>query len=497
MPFIPPYEPLSGTHSPSVASPDAASAPGRGFANFGKGISNIANDLSQIQLDRQKETDFAIRAKAALAQEKARVDHLAWREENPDPAAWEADMTYRAAQIRDSLAGEKPSPAGQQALDNQLASWEITAIGDARIDGLKQARANDRSDVTRLGYAYRQSGKFEEARALLRDARDTGLFTPGEIQADEESLSFQETEQAKKDAALTWRLSIDDDPLRALEILDAVNADGTHLNEPDMEDATRVRLIRQAEIAVERRKEEEFSIMKQAITRGDVTSAEIQELPLYLSEGERATLQAWHGRHAPPTEQDLTQAWEEVEGIRSSFTEARGRTIDEIAYRKQFAAARQKVMSLVSRDHDGPLMETLQRYSPAKAYDAPPGATPARADLMKDLEMEVRLTLTAAEKQGVFGGETAEPKGSTARRKQTASPATLQASRKRRDTEAEIIDWLHRQPDPDVETVRTYADRQIARLRAEQSASHFSLPGVLPQKLSEEETEKRFRTHGE
>lgn len=497
MPFIPDHKPVIGEHSPSTPSASAAAAPAEAMEGLGKAVINLSGTFLEMHQDREKERDFAIGAKASLAREQARADHLAWRETNPDPSLWEGDMARRASAVRQMMAGEKPSHRGKQQLDFQQSSWEASSIGDARLDGLKQGRANDRGNVTRLVYALRQGKRFDEAREQLLAARDVGLFTPDETLADEVSLDFEEAEQVKKDVLANCSLYIQDEPREALDLLTAKDEDGVYQFQPEMDRDDRHGLILGAERRLAQKKNEELADMRRGIASGGVTLAEIDSLPLFLEKEDKDALVAWHGRHAPPTAEGLEKAWAEVAKIRPLFQAASGRTLDEQGYLNAYMGAQRAIMSHLSRTYDGPVLDMLERYAPAKAYQVPRGQAPDKGDLFKDNEMEIRLALDHAEKLGVFG-----------RVAGSRNPdAALEVARRRRDSETVLHSWLRTREKPDVGETRKQVDEHVAALRAGATASMITLPGgagsrapslrplatdgpgVLPPKQAEKELE--------
>ncbi len=468
MPIIPDIPTQTGSNFQPVApSVSAAMAPGRALQSVGGGIQDAASNVSAIAQRRQAETDLAAKNRLRLAMQKAADEHQLFREENPDESTWEKDIDERLSRVKEAAAKENTSRQARQELDMMVDGWDSQYRNGTKTDAIQHRRAINRTEQTQLVEAYRRANRFDDARTVMQEGVSAGLFDKVEFEADMVDLESHEKSVQEREIATKYELGAEDDPVSAIEVLSAKGKDG-YLNEPGMDEGTRHDLIRNAKRVLARYQESEFDTFKAAIDRGETTPAEIESLPLYLSESDKKNLMAYRKRFEPPSEAEDREAWGIIQELRDGYNAAKEGNMDEVEYRTSHRNARTGILKLIPKGYSGPLLETLQRYSPARLYD--PSKPETEDDIRKDAQVEARAALRAYEASGVWGqvGRDRTPLENE------------KAARQRRDAERKALQWISKQKDITPEAARDYVDTMVSGKVSASGAKVLgtSLPGA-------------------
>lgn len=472
MAFIPdlPTE-VPGRKAAVAPSIEAATASGRALSSLGQSIATVAGIAGEIADNYQSQEDAGIRNAARLRMQQAQANHQLFRESNPDESEWSANLDKELSQARADLFEvheKRMSPLLRKELETTFKGWELQGKTETARDAIRQSRSRNRTTTTQLVEEYKKRGRFEDARAALSEAAAANVFSPDELEADLQFLDLDQSSYQARQQATKYELAEPEDLPEVLEILSAKNEDGSFANDPEIDEATRGRLVKFSEKRLEQATELEFDSFKGAIDRGEITEADLQSMPQFLGEREKSALASYFKRNQPPTDEEDRAAWNEIGTIRELYQSAKAGSVDEVEFRRAHREARTKILESVPAGYNGPLLETLQRYSPARIYD-PAESAPKPDDLKKDIGVEIRSISTAAFDAGFFGTITED----------TPPMEREKAARKRRDVERKALEWINRQKDPTPEAAREYMDGLLSKDRVASTAADFRqfIPG--------------------
>jgi len=469
MPFIPNYEAVSGIHSPSTVSPDAASAPGRGLANLGQGISRLGDAVGDIQQRRQRLNDERVLNEGQLTIQRVGNDSIAHHQENPDTDTWESDFTGRIDEARSVFAKEKLSPAARLKLDQLFEGAKQDGLQRTRAAAFRETSRRTRQSRTDTMRAYIDAGDFTSAR---RVAADTTAFASTEVDADFDYIGREETAWQQKQSAARYDIQALESPGTVIDCLTKSDDHGNFLNEPAMKDATRNAILQRATRQREKLRDDDFRQLRSGIEMGGITDeADIDRLGTSLKDIDRQSLKAFMHRSAPPTMEDHLAAFDRIMKIRDDYGSAMQGTLEPTAYMQRFSDARSVITSRVPPGYAGPLLDMLGHYSPEKVIDQDfRKRAPSPEDLMKDIQVETEARLNAAYRQHYFGRTD----------RQAATPIEGDdARRKLNDLRTVITDKLRAEKDLTLLKARQIVDLHIAPLKLRQAADILqkSIPG--------------------
>lgn len=214
MAFIPDLpSDVPGRKAAVAPSLGAAMAQGRAAQNLAQGIADVGQ-VAQGYVDKQQEAqDLGVKSAASLAMQQALADHAIFREQTPEPEAWEADLSERVGAVRQNFMQEtkRMSPYMRTQLEATFDGWTSEAINGTRLDAVKHRKAIDRSTTTQLTESYMRAGDFASARKIKEEARGK-LFTPEEVDADLMDIDLEEKNWQSKQAFEKTQQDIAADP---------------------------------------------------------------------------------------------------------------------------------------------------------------------------------------------------------------------------------------------------------------------------------------------
>jgi hypothetical protein len=465
MPLIPDIQPLDGAYRPSVASPQAAGAPGQAAANLGRDVQQSAGVLVEIHGKYQAARDNGAKNAARLMIQQAQAEHAQFRLQNPDESTWGADIEGRLGKARESIFQQDMSPFMRTEMEATFAGWQQEASSATMLDATKQGVTRARQRSTNAVRAYKDAGDFESARRVVAESRDANVWLPEEAEADLLDIDDEEREFGKKKTAEQYQIMADSDPGAVIDILKSKNLEGEGFaNDPDMEDGTRFRLIKQAESRLEELKRDEYEAIQQGISEGRVTEAEIESLPQFLADPDKRALKAHFNRVTPPTAEEYQASWGKLDKLRAAYRDGE---VPDADYLKAYREARMDILATVPPDYDGDLLQGLSHLSPANRKN-PGNPETLNRDTKRDLEMEAASTFTAAFESGFYG-------------KIDGTPAEKEAAaRKFRDDKRAAAAWIQQQKGVTVDQVRLFADERLSTSRAGSAATELRsfMPGA-------------------
>lgn len=477
MPYIPDYKPSTGKFSPAGVSIGAAMAPGKAVSGLGQEIVSAGLTATKTEQQIQDTAKRIQKTRGVDAMNQAResvraalTEHEEFRAKNPDdPDKWESDLTTRISSHRETLFGRLKgiSSEDRKKIDDQFSTWKTEYGTKTRVDAFNHGRAKARTRATGLSHQYRKAGDYTSARNVIEEGRGS-IFNDDEVNIDLMDIDHEEATAKKREVVTKYEIGSLDDPIRALEALSAKNDKGVYLNDPDMDEGARVHLIKSAERTLDQKQREEMDVFQQGIDSGKISESEIGDLPVFLDGNQREALKAYYQRKQPPTDQEDAEAWRQIIAIRDQYEAAKAGSLDEIAYRKAHREARTAILQKIPPGYSGPLMESLQRYSPARLFDMKPNA-PTDQDLKTDIRVEIRSTFDAAQDSFFFGRIDDE----------TPPMEKEKVFRKRRDLERKVWNYVDRLKDPTPEAAREYADKLLGGERVKSTANDLRqfIPG--------------------
>lgn len=454
MPLIPELSALQGQHRPSVATPQAAGAPGQAAARLGQDVQQAAGVLVDIHGKYQRARDNGAKNSARLMIQQAQAEHAQFRMQNPDESAWGKDIEERMGKARETIFQQDMSPFMRTEMEATFDGWKADAVNQTMLDQTKQGVARARQASTNSARAYKAAGDYESARRVVEESRDAGVWLPEEAEADLLDIEDEEREFGKKKKAEDYAMAADSDPVTMLEILKAKNEDGSFSNDADMENGTRFRLIKHAEASLEAAKRDEYEAIQQGISEGRVTEAEIDSLPQFLGDPDKRALKAHFNRITPPTDEEYQASWSKIDKLRAAYRDGE---VPDAEYLKAYRETRMEILATVPPDYDGDLLQGISHLSPANRKN-PGKPENLNRDTKRDLEMEAASTFTAAFESGFYG-------------KIDGTPAEKEAAaRKFRDDKRAAAAWIEGQAGVTVDQVRAFADERLSGTRAGSAA---------------------------
>lgn len=449
MAIIPDFKPVSGNQSAEVPSLGSVMAAGKAMQAVGQDISSSGQQVADAFQRKQARDDQAAENELRLVAQKAASEHQLFREQNLDESTWEGNRAGLYSQVKEAASKANVSPQKRKELDLMVQSWDVESKLETATMGERQKSSRQRTTTTRLIRAYEDAGKWDDATAARKKAVEAGIYHPEEGEVDQIDADFRKQQADVRDMATKYELGAMDDPVQVIEILSAKGENG-FINDPQIDEGTRATLIRGAERELSRKRADELDTIKGAIDRNEVTAEEIQSLPMFLTDEDKKNLTAYRKRLQPPTEAEDRKAWDLIAQVREAYHAAKDGNLDEVDYRNNHRDVRGAILNMIPKGYSGPLMETLQRYSPARIYDMEMPDT--AEDVKKDSEVEIRATMRAYEESGIFGkaGDDATPLEKE------------KAARKRRDLERTAIVELSKEKDITPQKAREIADRIAA-----------------------------------
>lgn len=462
MPYMPDMPAVGGTHKPATPTVRGAMAPGLAVASIGQDIIGAGEAGFEIAQKLKQSRDLGAMHDARAKTQQAVAAHEEYRAAHPfEEDKWADDLSSRLDKTSAEILNSPGiSTEFRQKFQQDSAVWKESYLTKARTDALTKRHARDRTSGLKTANQLKRAGRYDEARQVHEEGRGI-LWSNEEVDADLIDIDFTQQEDGKRATAEKYQLGLLDDPARGLEILSAKAEDGKYLNEPEMEEGTRARLLVMAERELDSKQTEEFEIFQGAIASGSATEEEIRKSPLYLSDGQKDSLLDHYRRTQPPSDADDDKAWNLITGIRTKYNEAKSGNVSEVDFRKAHSAARTEILKLVPNGYSGTLLETLQRYSPAGVYDRPAPKVPGAAERKADIRVEIRGSLDAAEKMNFLG-----PAG------EDTTPVEREATaRRKRDLERRAVEWSQSQKEPpSIPDVRSYTDGLISNIRSGKNA---------------------------
>ena len=349
------------------------------------------------------------------------------------------------------------------------------------------------------------AGDFDSARSIVTAST---AFTGEEKDQDLAYLDREEENHHRAQISARYEIQAVDDPKGVMEQLLAKDQHGIYQNNPAMDETERKRLILAADRRTAAKRQDQFNDLKAAIEApGGIPQGDIARLGDYLTEGDQLALRTFRSRVTPPTPEDNLAAHDQILLVRDAHARALQGELDPKDYLNTFSDARSVIITHLPSGYSGPILDTLDRFSPAKLYDpATRGKPPTPAERIKDIEIEVDSRLNAAYRQHYFG-----------RTDRYALPLEKDdAARHQHDLRDLILDDIRSRKDLTKSQARDLVDHHLSGLRAEKTASGISLPGTRgsrppvigpasrppssgrrQRELRQEEAEKFLRDHGE
>lgn len=217
MPLIPDIQPLDGAYRPSVASPQAAGAPGQAAANLGRDVQQSAGVLVEIHGKYQAARDNGAKNAARLMIQQAQAEHAQFRLQNPDESTWGADIEGRLGKARESIFQQDMSPFMRTEMEATFAGWQQEASSATMLDATKQGVTRARQRSTNAVRAYKEAGDFESARRVVAESRDANVWLPEEAEADLLDIGSEEKDWQIQQQDKATRGAIAEDPAAWLE----------------------------------------------------------------------------------------------------------------------------------------------------------------------------------------------------------------------------------------------------------------------------------------
>lgn len=189
-------------------------APYEALGAVGRAVTQAGNVMGGLAIKKQEaETDVQV-ATADLTMEDGYNNHLAWRQDKPDPATWEQNLNENLQKARGSIdANKNLHPAARDLIKIRADRFEAMSRGNLLKDSSKQTfrLAADTYDA-RYQRAI-TSKNYEEADAVAQEKVDKGYGFTHEKAAREDFITRskvadqKEAEKEEREAVYSSNLS--------------------------------------------------------------------------------------------------------------------------------------------------------------------------------------------------------------------------------------------------------------------------------------------------